>query len=211
MRAMPRAVVGFVAAAALASVSTFALAQAAPAGGAPTAEQRAAWRAKAEGRMHEHMEMHAKHLHDLLQLRPDQDAALQTLLAAMAPAHMGDHHMGPGGPGHMDHHMGPGADGHDDMAKLTTPQRLDKMAAMMSERTARRQAEFQKRAAAIKTFYAALSPEQQRAFDAMPHHMFGGMHGHHGGGGEGRGGWGHHMGPGGPHGAGGPGAPPPPQ
>jgi hypothetical protein len=208
---MPRAVVGFVAAAALASVSTFALAQAAPAGGAPTAEQRAAWRAKAEGRMHEHMEMHAKHLHDLLQLRPDQDAALQTLLAAMAPAHMGDHHMGPGGPGHMDHHMGPGADGHDDMAKLTTPQRLDKMAAMMSERTARRQAEFQKRAAAIKTFYAALSPEQQRAFDAMPHHMFGGMHGHHGGGGEGRGGWGHHMGPGGPHGAGGPGAPPPPQ
>ena len=208
---MPRAVVGLVAAAALASVSTFALAQAAPAGGAPTAEQRAAWRAKAEGRMHEHMEMHAKHLHDLLQLRPDQDAALQTLLAAMAPPHMGDHHMGPGAPGHMDHPMGPGADGHDDMAKLATPQRLDKMAAMMSERTARRQAEFQKRAAAIKTFYAALSPEQQRAFDAMPHHMFGGMHGHHGGGGEGRGGWGHHMGPGGPHGAGGPGAPPPPQ
>jgi len=212
MRSMPRAVVGLVAAAALASVSTFALAQAAPAGGPPTAEQRAAWKAKAEGRMHEHMEMRAKHLHDLLQLRPDQDAALQSLLAALAPSHMdhmGDHHMGPDhrGPGAG----GPGAAGHDDFAKLTTPERLDKMAAMMAEHTAKRQAEFQKRAAAIKAFYAVLSPEQQRAFDAMPHEMFGGMHGRHGGGGEGHGGWGHHMGPGGPHGPGGPGTPPPPQ
>jgi len=209
MRAMPRAFVGLFAAAALASVSTLALAQAAPAGGPPTAEQRAAWKAKAEERMHDHMEMHAKHLHDLLQLRPDQDAALQTLLAALAPSHM-DHmdHMGPGGPGHMDHHMGPGADGHDDFAKLTTPERLDKMSAMMAEHTAKRQAEFQKHAEAIKAFYAVLSPEQKRAFDAMPHHMFGGDH--HEEGGEGHGGWGHHMGPG-PHGPGGPGAPPPPQ
>ena len=214
MSVTPRAIVGLIAAAALASVSTLALAQAAPAGGPPTAEQRAAWQAKAEQRMHEHTEMHARHLHDLLQLRPDQDAALQTLMAAMAPPrmdHMSDHHMGPGGPGgaggHMDHHMGPGADGHDDMAKLTTPQRLDKMAAMMSERTARRQAEFQKHAEAIKAFYAVLSPEQKRAFDAMPPHMFGGMHDHHGDGGEGHGDWGHHMG----HGPGGPGAPPPPQ
>jgi periplasmic protein CpxP/Spy len=214
MRAIPRAVVGLFAAAALASVSTLALAPAAPAGGPPSAEQRAAWKAKAEQRMHEHMEMHARHLHDLLQLRPDQDAALQSLLAAFAPSHvdqMGDHHMGPGAPGHMDHHMGPGADGHDDLAKLTTPERLDKMATMMAEHTARRQAEFQKHAEAIKAFYAVLSPEQKRAFDAMPQHLFGGMHGHHGDGGEGHGGWGHHMGGGGPHAAGGPGAPPPPQ
>jgi periplasmic protein CpxP/Spy len=216
MRATPRAIVGLIAAAALASVSAIALAQAAPPAGSqagpPTAEQRAAWHAKAEARMHEHTEMHARHLHDLLQLRPDQDAALQTLMAALASSHMdhmGDHHMGAGGPGHMDHHMGPGADGHDDFAKLTTPERLDKMAAMMSEHMARRQAEFQKHAAAIKAFYAVLSPEQKRAFDATPRHMFGGMHGRHDG--EGHGGWGHHMGAGRPHGAGGPGAPPPPQ
>jgi periplasmic protein CpxP/Spy len=213
MSATPRAIVGLIAAAALASVSTLALSQQAGPGGPPTAEQRAAWQAKAEQRMHEHMEMHAKHLHDLLQLRPDQDAALQTLMAALAPSHMdhmGDHHMGPGGPGgpgHMDHHMGPGADGHDDFAKLTTPERLDKMAAMMAEHTAKRQAEFQKHAEAIKAFYAVLSPEQKRAFDAMPPHMMGGMHSHHGDGGEGHGDWGHHM----DHGPGGPGAPPPPQ
>jgi hypothetical protein len=211
MRATPRVLVGLIAAAALASASTIALAQQAPQGGPPTAEQRAAWKAKAEEHMHDHMQMHAKHLHDLLQLRPDQDAALQTLLAALAPPHMdhmGDHHMGPDhkGPGAG----GPGAAGHDDFAKLTTPERLDKMSAMMSEHMAKRQAEFQKRAAAIKAFYASLSPEQQRAFDAMPHHMFGG-HGYGGGDGEGHGGWGHHMGPGGPHGPGGPGAPPPPQ
>jgi periplasmic protein CpxP/Spy len=215
MSATPRVIVGMIAAAALASVSTLALAQAAPAGGPPTAEQRAAWQAKAEEHMHEHMQMHAKHLHDVLQLRPDQDAALQTLLAALAPSHMdhmGDHHMGdqhggPGGPGHMDHHGGPGQDGHDDFAKLTTPERLDKMAAMMAEHTAKRQAEFQKHAEAIKAFYAQLSPEQKRAFDAMPPHMLGGMHGDHGEG-ESHGGWGHHMGP---HGPGGPDGPPPPQ
>jgi periplasmic protein CpxP/Spy len=207
MRATPRAIVGMIVAAALASVSTIALAQAAPAGGPPTAEQRAAWHEKAQARMHEHTEMHARHLHDLLQLRPDQDAALQTLMAALAPSHMdqmGDHHMG-------DHHMDAGDDGHDDLAKLPTPERLDKMATMMSEHMAKRQAEFQKHAAAIKAFYAVLSPEQKRAFDAMPQHMFGGMHGHHVDGGEGQGGWGHHMGAGGPHGPGGPGAPPPPQ
>ena len=215
MRAPTRAIAGFIAAAALASVSTFALAQAAPPAGPPTAEQREAWKAKAEERMHEHMAMHAKHLHDLLQLRPDQDAALQTLMASMAPSrmvHMGDHHMddrhmGPGGPEPMDHHMGPGMEGHDDFARLTTPERLDKMAAMMAEHSAMRQAEFQKHAEAIKAFYAVLSPEQKRAFDAMPEHMMGGMHGEH----EGHGGMGHHMGAGGPHGPGGPDGPPPPQ
>ena len=213
MNASSRAIVGLMAAAALASVSALAVAQQAPTGGPPTAEQRAAWKAKGEERMHEHMEMHAKHLHDLLQLRPDQDAALHTLLAAleqphMGAGHMGDHHMGPGGPG---------PDGHDDFAKLTTPERLDKISAMMSEHIAKRQAEFQKRAAAIKAFYAVLSPEQKRAFDALPMDGLGDMHGggdhgDHGGHGEGdHGDWGHHMGPGGPGGPGGPDAPPPPQ
>jgi len=208
MTSMPRAVAGFILAAALASTATLALSQQTPAGGPPTADQRAAWKAKAQARMHDHMEMHAKHLHDLLQLRPDQDAALQTLLAALAPSpmdHGGDHHWGPGGPAAGQ----PGPDGHDDFAKLTTPERLDKMAAMMSARTAKRQAEFQTRAEAIKAFYAVLSPEQKRAFDALPPETLA-MHGGRGGGdhGEGHGDWGGHMGPRGP---GGPDAPPPPQ
>ena len=47
---------------------------------------------------------------------------------------------------------------------MTTPQRLDEMAARMADRQAR----FQKVAAATKTFYAALSPEQRKVFDEMP-------------------------------------------
>ena len=218
MSATPRAIIGLIAAAALASVSTLALstavsAQPAPNGQAPTAEQHAEWKAKFEARRQEHMEMHAKHLHDLLQLRPDQDAALHTLLTSLAPPmdhmdHMGDHHMGPG-------HEGPGAgpdgpDAHDEFAKLTTPERLDKMSAMMTEHIAKRQQAFQKHATAIKAFYAVLSPAQQHAFDALPPEMLGGMHDHHEGEGHGPGGF--HMGPpGGPHGLGGPDAPPPPQ
>jgi len=122
---------------------------------------------------------------------------------------MGDHHMGPDHGGRGDGRP----DGHDDFAKLTTPERLDKMSAMMSEHIARRQAEFQKHAAAIKAFYAVLSPEQQRAFDTLPMETLGGLHGGHGGEdhGEGHGDWGHHGGPGGPRAPGGPDAPPPPQ
>jgi len=49
----------------------------------------------------------------------------------------------------------------DDFAKLTTPQRLD----LMQKRQAERQAEFSKRADATRSFYAALTPEQQKTFD----------------------------------------------
>jgi hypothetical protein len=45
----------------------------------------------------------------------------------------------------------------------------------MADRMAKHEAEFRRRAEAIKAFYAALSPEQQRAFDAMPM-MRGGDH-----------------------------------
>ncbi len=58
-----------------------------------------------------------------------------------------------------------------EMDKLTTPERIDKMRALRSQRDA----EMDKRANATKTFYAALSPEQQKVFDAQ--RMRGG-HGH---------------------------------
>lgn len=70
----------------------------------------------------------------------------------------------------------------EDWAKLTTPQRMEKMQALRAERDAR----MAKRMDAVKTFYAVLTPEQQKAFDG---HFFGGfagprMHGgpdgHHG-------------------------------
>ena len=73
-----------------------------------------------------------------------------------------------------------------EMEKLTTPQRLDKMRDMRAQHTAAAE----KRDATVKTFYAALSPEQQKTFDAE-HARMGPRGGRHGG---------HHGGPGGEHG-----------
>jgi Spy/CpxP family protein refolding chaperone len=50
---------------------------------------------------------------------------------------------------------------HDEMAKLTTPQRMEKMQAMKSEHDK----QMTQRMEATKTFYAALTPEQQKVFD----------------------------------------------
>jgi protein CpxP len=86
---------------------------------------------------------------------------------------------------------GPHAGMADDWAKLTTPQRLDKMQAQRAERSA----EMDKHVAAVKTFYAALSAEQQKVFDTQRHGferagMRGGKHGGHHGGHHGQGGMG---------------------
>ena len=53
----------------------------------------------------------------------------------------------------------------EDMAKLTTPERIDKMKAMRTEHHAVMSLEMDKRADATKAFYAVLSPEQQKVFD----------------------------------------------
>lgn len=58
-----------------------------------------------------------------------------------------------------------------ELDKLSTPERIDKMRTLRTQRDA----EMDKRADATKSFYAALSPEQQKVFDAQP--MRGG-HGH---------------------------------
>jgi Spy/CpxP family protein refolding chaperone len=50
----------------------------------------------------------------------------------------------------------------EEFAKLTTPQRIDRM----QQLKAQRDAEMAKRAEATKSLYAALTPEQQKAFDA---------------------------------------------
>jgi Spy/CpxP family protein refolding chaperone len=53
-----------------------------------------------------------------------------------------------------------------DMSKLTTPERVDKMREVHAQRVSERTAEMEKKGAAVKTFYAALTPEQQKLFDA---------------------------------------------
>jgi Spy/CpxP family protein refolding chaperone len=71
----------------------------------------------------------------------------------------------------------------EEVASLTTPERIDRMRAYRAQR----QAEMDKRLDATKTFYAALTPEQQKTFDARSQRLLRG----HGG----RGGWmGHHHG-----------------
>ena len=98
----------------------------------------------------ERMQRRAALLHDALALRPDQERAWQTFMTAMAPSETMMERRGPRGP-----------DG--DAAPLTTPERLDRMA----ERLNRGQAEFSRHAAAVREFYAVLSPTQQRTFDAL--------------------------------------------
>lgn len=137
--------------------------------------------------MRQHEARRLQALHDVLEIRPDQESAFQAFAAAMRP-------QGPSaGWDHGDKARGPG-----EMAGLTTPQRLDRMAQMMEAREARRRAEFERVSSAVKTLYAALSPEQRRAFDALPallgpglglgghmghggHMMAGGMGRHEGG------------------------------
>jgi len=54
-----------------------------------------------------------------------------------------------------------------DLAKLTTPERLDKMKELRAQRMGEMTAAMDKRAEATKTFYAVLTPEQQKVFDAQ--------------------------------------------
>jgi len=150
------------------------LAQPAPDAAAPAA-------AGGEGRRWQHpdpaqmAERHTERLRAILQLRPDQEPALRSLMDALRPD-----------PAEMQRRQAE----RQERAQLTTPQRLDRMQARLAERQTR----FGRKADAIKRFYAQLSPAQQRAFDAMP------MMGHHHGMGE-RGWHGPHgMGPGKPPG-----------
>jgi len=53
-----------------------------------------------------------------------------------------------------------------DMAKLTTPERIDKMKELRAQHMGEMASAMDKRGAATKTFYAALTPEQQKIFDA---------------------------------------------
>ena len=178
MRFTFRLLAGVAALSAAAGFATSTFAQEPPPGGPPPAPMAGhpEWAGKMREHMDERAQAKAKALHDILNITPDQEAAFQTFVASMKP---------PEGHGPMDGHHE-----HGDEAALTTPERLDKMAARMAER----QAAFQRRADAVRHFYASLNPAQQRAFDAL-HGMVDGHHGH-GGGGHGWGGEGR-MGP--PH------------
>jgi protein CpxP len=105
-------------------------------------------------------ERRAEHLRTILQLRPEQEPALKTFLAATAP-----------NPDKLRERRAERGEGQ----ALTTPQRLDRQSARMAER----QKAFATRADATKRFYAQLNPSQQKAFDAL--RQGGGKHGGKGG------------------------------
>jgi len=100
--------------------------------------------------------MHAKHLAELkakLKITASQEGAWTTFTDAMKP------------PAHTmqrpDH-----AAMRAEMDKLTTPERIDKMREMHAKHQADRQAAMDQRGQAVKTFYASLSDEQKKVFDA---------------------------------------------
>lgn len=98
-------------------------------------------------------------LHDKLKLTGSQEAAWKTYVEAIKPP------------------QAQGRQGRPDRAeweKLSAPDRMEKMLAMMKEREARMSTHL----AAMKTFYATLSPLQQQIFND---NVGGRMHGRHGG------------------------------
>ena len=156
----------------LATVGVSAIAQSAPAATAPASASKpegysgqrmghhdpAKMQAMAAGRQ---AAMKAK-----LNITPAQEGAWTSFTAAMQlPAGM---------------RARPTSEQRAEFDKLGTPERIDKMRAMRAQRTAAMSAQMDKRGEATKTFYAALSPEQQKVFDTE--HQKQGQHGGH---------WGH--------------------
>lgn len=124
-------------------------------------------------KMHERMAARQAELKAKLNLNAAQDGAWSDYVAAMQP------------PADM---KGNGDDKRmnrqdrkkmrEEWKAMTTPERLDRTAAMKNERDAMRaqhEAHMTQRMQATRTFYAALTADQQKVFDANT--MMGGQHG----------------------------------
>ena len=112
----------------------------------------------------EHMKKRLDKLKTDLKLTSAQEGAWTSYLESMKPAER------------------PASGDREAFAKLTTPQRIDKM----REMRAKRNAEMDRRAEATKAFYAQLNADQQKTFDAESLRMHGPRHpgghrGHHDG------------------------------
>ena len=89
------------------------------------------------------IEMHHQKLHAALKLMPEQEGAWKKLMDS-------EPHRTKVAPGKS-----------EDWSKLTTPERADKMLERMKEH----QAQQTEHVAALKEFYAVLTPEQKKTFD----------------------------------------------
>jgi protein CpxP len=101
-------------------------------------------------KMQEHMAGRQAELKAQLKLTPTQESAWTTYTSAMKP------------PAGM---LGQRPD-RAELDKLSTPERIDKMKTLRAQRMADMTAALDKRDDATKAFYATLTPEQKKTFDA---------------------------------------------
>lgn len=95
----------------------------------------------------ERMARHQAELHDKLKLTAAQEPAWKTFTASMTPPNRAN--------------QPSRAEMRAQMEKLSAPERMEKMLANMKEH----EAVLTKRLDALKTFYASLTPEQQKVFN----------------------------------------------
>ena len=111
-------------------------------------------KAKWADKMKERMAKHQAELHDKLKITAAQEPAWKTFTDSMTPGAM------------------PARPDHQSMEKMTTPERLEKGL----DRAKEHLAQMQTRLSALKTFYAVLTPEQQKIFDDSHRRMEKNMH-----------------------------------
>ena len=95
-------------------------------------------------KMQERMDQHAKRMHDTLKITPAQEGAWQAYLSALK-SNMPQH-------GKFDRAA---------FKAMPAPEKMEKRIEMAKARLARMESNL----AATRTFYAALTPEQQKLFD----------------------------------------------
>lgn len=103
----------------------------------------------------ENMEKHHKKLHAALKLTPEQEGAWKKFTDAKKPMPMAE------------------SEKNDDWSKLTAPERADKML----ERMKAHEKLMTDHIAALKEFYAVLTPEQKKTFDQTHSGQHDGMRG----------------------------------
>ncbi len=101
-------------------------------------------------KMEQMVDQHLTDLKAKLKITPAQEGAWTTFTAAMKPA------AEPGGQ----------RPNRAELEKLPLPERIDKLRALRKEHMAAMEANMDKRDDAIKTLYAALTPEQKKIADA---------------------------------------------
>lgn len=150
----------------LAAAGVAAVAQTTPPAGTPPARESRHDPARMEqhrARMQERIAQRMGELKQKLAITPAQEPAWTAWTTSMKPAKP---------------HQRPD---RAEFAQLTTPERIDRMRAVRAERNA----EMDQRMDATKSFYAALSGDQKKVFDAESLRFLGGKrghgHGHHGG------------------------------